>query len=315
MPKINPATARLGQRGTTTMSTTPSTTTEPTAILTGTAIIVSTSSVPSVQSPAEQPEAVILSPEELAVALSHTPQAPNVTVDVPASTEPDADLNLQLNNFAAQLPASAASGSAQVGKQDEQLCEVAKHAILRYYGASIVAEYLQGKFLVLLQKERAKPGSGTFVADLDQLRKAGALGLSDATAYRRIARYKAVRNGLADLLPIRLSQDEKDTWGLEEVSVDCFEEALERNSGDAHTKAYNSLIEEVAELEKQRRKQTGDITTFNMQLFGLSDDEKKSFRAAFEKLVETHSNDKSAASKSLVGMVCSIMQNIKAVAA
>jgi len=296
------------------MSTTPSTTTEPTAIP-STAVIVLTSFVPSVQSPEEQPEAANLSPEELAVALSHTPQAPNVTIDVSASIEPDADLNLQLNNFAAQLAASTASGSAQAGKQDEQLCEVAKHAILRYYGASIVAEYLQGKFLVLLQKERAKPGSGTFVADLDQLRKAGALGLSDATAYRRIARYKAVRNGLADLLPIRLSQDEKDTWGLEEVSVDWFEEALERNSGDAHTKAYNSLIEEVAELEKQRRKQTGDLTTFNLQLFGLSDGEKKSFRAAFEKLVEAHSNDKSAASKSLVGMVCSIMQNTKAVAA
>jgi hypothetical protein len=128
------------------MSTNPSTTTEPTAILAGAAIIVSASFVPSAQSHDEQPEGVTLSPEGLAVKLAYNPQLPNITASEPESSGHFSDLNQQLNDFAAQLPTAAASGHVPAGEQNEQRCHDAKCAVMRYYGASTIAEYLQGRY-------------------------------------------------------------------------------------------------------------------------------------------------------------------------
>jgi hypothetical protein len=186
---------------------------------------------------------------------------------------------------------------------------------MRYYGASTIAEYLQGRYLTILQAERAKPGSGKFVADLAELRKAGALLLSNATAYRRIAQYKKVRDGLADLLPDRLSQREKDAWGLEELTVEAFEEAIERETADEQAKAYQDLIQKVAAQQRDLQREQNGSTTLNVQLFGLADEDKKHFRAAFNALVEANMGDKVAASKYLVNMVCFVAQRGNAVIA
>lgn len=221
----------------------------------------------------------------------------------------------ELSDFVAQTPEAVVIAPAVAGSQDEQFCHETKQAVMRYYGASIIAEYLQGKYLFLLQQERSKPGSGTFVADLAQLREAGALGLSNATAYRRIAQYKLVSDGLADLLPVCLSQAEKDQWGLDELTVDAFDLALERNQADESTKAYKDLIGQVKQQHKEHFKQNGGMTTLNLQLFGLTDDDKKRFRKAFDALVDSNGKDKIAASKHLVNMVCLFVQGSKGVAA
>jgi hypothetical protein len=296
------------------MSTTPSTTTEPTATLAGTAIIVSTAFVPSVQSPDEQPETVTLSPKDLAVALSPASQAPSA--DEAESTKPDANLEQPLNGFVGQLPVFALSAPAEPGKQDEQRCYEYKRSVMRYYGASSIAEYLQGRYLAALQAERAKPGTGKFVADLAQLREAGALLLSNATAYRRISHYKAVREGLVDLLASRsLSQDEKDAWGgVDELTVDAFDAALERRAaGDEGVRNYEGIIEKVKKEHKVLDQEQGGTTTLNLQLFGLTDVEKKRFRSAFNALVEA--KGKVSASQYVVDMLCIVAQGGKAVAA
>lgn len=194
---------------------------------------------------------IILSPEQLVQELAF-PAASTSEVN-----EEEIDFDGELTEFKAQLPPMDTIPPGTPGEQDEQLCDNAKRAIMHYYGTSIIYEYLQGKYLFLLQQERAKPGTGTFVADLAELRKAGALSLSTATAYRRISNYEAVSEGLVDLLPRHLSQAEKDAWGgVEDVTLQEIEEALERNAGDEFTTKYQAMIaEQKKRLAKLKREQ------------------------------------------------------------
>ena len=54
-------------------------------------------------------------PRRVGRSVSRSPQAPNATVDESAPAELEADLNLQLDTFAAQIPVTTASESAQFG--------------------------------------------------------------------------------------------------------------------------------------------------------------------------------------------------------
>lgn len=258
-------------------------------------------------------DGTMLSAEELAEALAQPSETPSQD-----EHEPEFDFGTELADYVDQIPAptnntaSAISGSGQ----NEQLCTNAKRAILHYHGTSIISEYLQGKYLFVLQSERAKPGTGTFVADLAELRKVGAIMLSTATAYRRISNYEAVSEGLADLLPRRLSQVDKDKWGgVEDLTLQDFEEALERKAGDTFTAQYQAMIAEQKRLLAKLKREQGGSTTMNIQLFGLSKEQKDQFHAAFDSLVQAKGNDKVAASKCLVDMVCLFANTGKVVAA
>jgi hypothetical protein len=286
------------------MSTIPTTTTEPTVILAATDVQTSASLVLSVQTPAD---GTVLTPEKLVEALA----VPTVTSEHEEQSE--IDFRGELNEFVGQIPPINTLPPATAGGQDEQRCAQAKRAILNYYGASIICGYLQGKYLFLLQQERAKPGTGTFVADLTELRKAGALALSTATAYRRISNYEAIREGLVDLLPRRLSQAEKDAWGLEEMTVQGFEEALERNAGDESVEKFAALIEEEKKRLAKLKREQGGLTTMNVQFFGLSAEQKQQFHSAFDLLVKA--KGPVSASQFVVEMLCTVTGFSKAVAA
>jgi hypothetical protein len=63
--------------------------------------------------------------------------------------------------------------------------------------------YWIGKKLCQLQQLHGKPGSGTFLEDVDEL------DIPRSTAYRYIAFYQSIRAGF-DPTPLRLSRSEKD---------------------------------------------------------------------------------------------------------
>jgi hypothetical protein len=157
--------------------------------------------------------------------------------------------------------------------------------IFREIGAELnqvrQSEYDLGKLLHRLQRERAKPGSGTFLKDVEVI--CHEWTISRATIYRRINFFNAVNKGMADLENVRLSQSEKDAWPAESVDDDI--DAEEKDAADALAMAQKKVIEEAARKVTAKRAENSQRNPAKtIKLLGLSPRDRKAVHSAFGKL-------------------------------
>lgn len=164
--------------------------------------------------------------------------------------------------------------------QDEDLIARLKDEIFQLWTNDRESRYMLGRKLHRLQRERAKPGHGTFLSDLEEL------DIPYWTAYRRIAFYEQMQSGL-DLLPVRLLQSAKDkmakAWGDIE-DVDLMEWALKNAEKDEDAKRVAELTKgEQEKVEKVLRDKGKSVSVFRVLLeFGAT--RRKQFKDAYTQL-------------------------------
>jgi len=165
-------------------------------------------------------------------------------------------------------------------QQDDNLIARLKNEIFKLWTKDRESRYTLGRKLHHLQRERAKPGHGTFLADLEEL------DIPYWTAYRRIAFYEQMQSGL-DLLPVRLLQSAKDkiakAWG-EIEDVDVMEWALKNAEKDEEAKRIADLTKgEREKLDVALRDKEKSIPVFRVFL-ELSARRRKQFKDAYTQL-------------------------------
>ena len=89
--------------------------------------------------------------------------------------------------------------------QDENLIAQLKDEIFQLWTNDRESRYMLGRKLHRLQRERAEPGHGQFLSDLEEL------DLPYWTAYRRITFYEKVQSGL-DLFRSVFCKMQKTKW-------------------------------------------------------------------------------------------------------
>jgi hypothetical protein len=164
--------------------------------------------------------------------------------------------------------------------QDENLIAQLKDEIFQLWTNDRESRYMLGRKLHRLQRERAKPGHGQFLSDLEEL------DLPYWTAYRRITFYEKVQSGL-DLFPVRLLQDAKDkmakAWGDIE-DADLKERALKHAEKDEDAKQIAELTkgekEKIAGVLRDKQK---SVPVFRV-LLGFSARRRKQFKDAYTQL-------------------------------
>jgi hypothetical protein len=168
-------------------------------------------------------------------------------------------------------------------EQNESVCEELMNAISHLWNDERETWFLLGKKLFLLQRERAKPGSGTFVSDVET-----EIGLPRHTAYRRIDFYRDVKAGKKSIQVDRLLQRAKDGWVVEEDDLTELLELKERQAADERKKAQETLIqqraEKVGELQK-KEKETGVVAPLRIFL-KLNSVDKQICKQVYEELGE-----------------------------
>jgi hypothetical protein len=143
------------------------------------------------------------------------------------------------------------------------------------------SQYDIGKLFHRLQRERAKPGSGTFLKDMEVIRYEW--GISRSTIYRRIKFFDAVNSGRVELEIVRLCHADKDAWPAESVNDDI--DAEEKDAADALAMAQKKVIEEAArrvDAKKAEKSQRDPVKT--IKLSGLSPRDRKAVHSAFVRL-------------------------------
>jgi hypothetical protein len=142
-------------------------------------------------------------------------------------------------------------------------------------------EYDLGKLLHRLHRERAKPGSGTFLRDVEVI--CHEWTISRSTIYRRINFFNAINRGTAELEDARLCHADKDAWPAESVNEEFDVE--EKDAADALAIAQKKVIEETARrvaAKKADKSQRNPVKT--IKLSGLSPRDRKDVHSAFGKL-------------------------------
>lgn len=172
--------------------------------------------------------------------------------------------------------------SPDVGSQNRVLIEKLKTEIFALINNQVENRYWIGKKLAQLQEERAKPGHGTFLADIEEL------DISRATAYRYVALYRRVAAGF-DPNPVRLSQGDKDqqrkAWGAawDELDGRTNDDEAERTA-DAELKRLQEYIKaEAAAVEKARLANKGRPAGYRIRLI-LTDKQRDKLKKAFRQL-------------------------------
>jgi hypothetical protein len=174
--------------------------------------------------------------------------------------------------------------SPDVGSQNRVLIEKLKTEIFALINNQVENRYWIGKKLAQLQQERAKPGHGTFLADVEEL------GIPRATAYRYMVFYRRVAAGF-DPTPVRLSQADKDqqrnAWGAawDEVEGPTDEYDAERAADAEHKRLQEYIQAEAATVEKARVANKGRPAGYRVRLI-LTDKQRDKFKKAFKQLGE-----------------------------
>jgi hypothetical protein len=180
--------------------------------------------------------------------------------------------------------------------QDEDYAEKLKHEIFVLVACDIDNRYDQGEKLELLQRERAKPGSGTFVADVIDI------GMAVPTAYRRIKFFHDLAGDHRDPSPVRLSRIDKDGKRKPVKDVLTNDQLIEQHppeddddkkaaaAADLKHKRIEEYIDQerervAAEREKKKRIKGGGLT-HHRHAFLFTDAEWKEFKECAKQLGE-----------------------------
>lgn len=137
------------------------------------------------------------------------------------------------------------------------------------------SNYLKGQKLDLLQKERARGRTGTFMRDLREMH------INYHKANRLIRFYRRVQSFIA----LKSLEDEKlaAKWGGIEDAKD-FELALQSKEADAQLAALNVLADAEREKVKQAQaKNNGQPAGYRI-VISLSDGQKDKFKKAWSAL-------------------------------
>ena len=174
--------------------------------------------------------------------------------------------------------AVAAPAEHQNGKVIAQL----KESIWKLWNNNLENRYWLGKDLEHLRIERAKPGHGTFLEDLEEL------DISRATAYRLIHFYHKVCEGFK-AKPVRLSQRDKDgkrkNWDAAWNGIlgPTDDEKAERAAYEEHRRLQEFIKAETEMAEKAKIASKGRPAAYRMRLV-LTDTQRDKFKKAFKRL-------------------------------
>lgn len=179
--------------------------------------------------------------------------------------------------FLEEEPSSEGQPQAEVEpeakpEQDQGLCEKLLDAIEELWNDERDTWFLVGKKLYQLQRERAKPGYGTFVRDVEDL------GIALPTAYRRIHFYKDVKAGLREIQVERLYQRDKDKWGLEDADLKAELQEIEKRQADQRAKEGEEIKKQAREREqkqREREEKTGETAPLHVVIHLLLPQKKQ----------------------------------------
>lgn len=181
------------------------------------------------------------------------------------------------------MPAVGAVAAADT-LQNEKVIAQLKEEVWKLWNNNLENRYWLGKNLEHLRIERAKPGHGTFLEDLEEL------DISRATAYRLIHFYHKVCEGFK-AKPVRLSQRDKDgkrkDWDAAWNGIlgPTDDEKAERAADEEHRRLQAYIETEREMVEKAKIASKGRPAAYRMRLI-LSDKQRDEFKKAFRKLGE-----------------------------
>jgi hypothetical protein len=136
--------------------------------------------------------------------------------------------------------------------------------------------YLLGQKLDILQKERSRGRTGTFMRDLKEMK------INYHKANRLIKFFRKAQAFIALRRASNAKMDER--WGGIE-DVNDFERALESDAADKKLAALNVLADVERDKVKQAQARTKGPKLFRVGL-GLSDAQKAKFKKAWDALSE-----------------------------
>jgi len=138
--------------------------------------------------------------------------------------------------------------------------------------------YFIGKKLCQLQQLHGKPGSGTFLEDVDEL------DIPPSTAYRYIAFYQRIRAGF-DPTPIRLSRNEKDKLFATVEGPNEDDSTLEMDADQERAKVAEAIKAAKEHVEKANARSKNKAGGYRVKLI-LTKMERMKFKAAYRDLGE-----------------------------
>lgn len=147
--------------------------------------------------------------------------------------------------------------------------------------------YWIGKKLCQLQQLHGKPGSGTFLEDVDEL------NVPRSTAYRYIAFYQRIRAGF-DPTPMRLSRSEKDkllaTIEATVAGPNEDDSTLEMNADQERAKVAEAIKAAKVHVEKAKAGSKNKAGGYRVKLI-LTKMERMKFKAAYKDLGEEKASE------------------------
>lgn len=199
------------------------------------------------------------------------------TGDEPHPEEPRNEV-VQVDGLLLKHPRQLVAVSAE---QSESVCKYLKAAIYELLIRKEENRYYIGKMLYVLQRERAKPGHGTFIKDVSEL------CIKVWTAYRYISFFKKVVDGF-DPTPPRLLQSAKDD-GWRELVEDAPNEAEEvyvaalMLEADEEVARIEAAARRTKDAVDQAKKDKGPTKRLRVWLY-LTQAQRKPFRDAWKQL-------------------------------
>jgi hypothetical protein len=177
------------------------------------------------------------------------------------------------------------SGEVSIDQEREGLREKLKNEIFSLWRNNKADKYNLGKRLFTLQQLHAKPGTGTFQKDVEEL------DIPHNTAYQRIKFYKRIEAKWAeghdpDLYPVRLRPY---LFGMDDVRfpVDTEYDAEDLvAAADRKQDEIDAIIKAEAEkIEKLRVEQKDKVPRMNISLI-LSKEQRERFKSNWNSLDE-----------------------------
>jgi len=185
------------------------------------------------------------------------------------------------------------SGEVAIEKEREELRKRLKDEIWDLWRNHKVDKYNIGKNLYILQQLHAKPHTGTFLDDVDEL------GIPHNTAYTRIKFFKKIEDkwkaGIdPDLYPVRLipyRNGKDDTRFPVEDAEEWSQEDLAA-AADNKQAAIDEIVKTEAErIAKLKKEQTGRGPRMNISLI-LTKERRDRFKDKWNSLDEQTRSDR-----------------------
>lgn len=162
-------------------------------------------------------------------------------------------------------------------RSNEELREL-KIEIMNLRKGDKKSDYLKGQKLDILQKERARGRTGTFMRDLKEMH------IDYSKANRLIKFYRRAQVFFAKQKERDINMAEK--WGVEIQDAQEFELALASEEADKQLAALNVLCASEREKITKARKKHEDKPSYFRIGFILADDQKVAFKKAWASLNE-----------------------------